>query len=553
MISKIKLFELENRKLIMVPLQIIASILVIAGSFALMFEVTYFAEFSLDIYFGRVIATLIGFIVLILTNFNIGKKNPTLLIHVLLVTIIASFASIIIRIPDSLYFNSHLLALVVFTSALFLSWDLKNQIIVAIYYNLIFASSILLTDSSVYILPSMYASVLYVVVISLLSVVATSINYGMRQKAITKSLEAKDFFENSNEALFKVSLDDNQIKIFNNAFKALLLSTENRISEYFFKDIFASETDYNIMLGTINETDILSNYTVHLKKNENESFLGALNARKYEDVNGVHTIEGSIRDITTEKIAEEKIKKYNEELQLLNNSKDKFFSIVAHDLVSPFSTVIGYSEILIDEYKSLPREQIGQFAGDIHSVSQKANKLLTELLDWSRIQTGRMQYDPQVIGLKVISGEILSLFDELAKKKNINLINEVDESFNVFADYKMLGTSIRNLVSNALKFTKSGGFVMIRSTEKKDFIELTVQDNGVGMKPEVQSKIFQIDVHHTQLGTQKERGTGLGLILTQEFVRKNGGNIWVESEVDKGSKFIFTIPKDEASIKKDNK
>jgi signal transduction histidine kinase len=490
MISKIKLFELENRKLIMVPLQIIASILVIAGSFALMFEVTYFAEFSLDIYFGRVIATLIGFIVLILTNFNIGKKNPTLLIHVLLVTIIASFASIIIRIPDSLYFNSHLLALVVFTSALFLSWDLKNQIIVAIYYNLIFASSILLTDSSVYILPSMYASVLYVVVISLLSVVATSINYGMRQKAITKSLEAKDFFENSNEALFKVSLDDNQIKIFNNAFKALLLSTENRISEYFFKDIFASETDYNIMLGTINETDILSNYTVHLKKNENESFLGALNARKYEDVNGVHTIEGSIRDITTEKIAEEKIKKYNEELQLLNNSKDKFFSIVAHDLVSPFSTVIGYSEILIDEYKSLPREQIGQFAGDIHSVSQKANKLLTELLDWSRIQTGRMQYDPQVIGLKVISGEILSLFDELAKKKNINLINEVDESFNVFADYKMLGTSIRNLVSNALKFTKSGGFVMIRSTEKKDFIELTVQDNGVGMKPEVQSKIF---------------------------------------------------------------
>jgi two-component system sensor histidine kinase/response regulator len=94
---------------------------------------------------------------------------------------------------------------------------------------------------------------------------------------------------------------------------------------------------------------------------------------------------------------------------------------------------------------------------------------------------------------------------------------------------------------------------MIRSSDKIDFIELTVQDNGVGMKPEVQNKIFQIDVHHTQLGTQKERGTGLGLILTQEFVRMNGGNIWVESEVDKGSKFIFTIPKDEASIKKDNK
>ena len=156
---------MENKRLIILPLQVIAAIVVLVGSLALMFEVTYFAEFSFEIYFGRLIATGIGFAILVVSNFKAGQKNPTLLIHILLLTIIASFASIIIQIPSSLYVNSHLLALVIFTSALFLNWDLKNQIIVAMYYNILFASSILMTDTSIYFLPSMYASVVYVIII----------------------------------------------------------------------------------------------------------------------------------------------------------------------------------------------------------------------------------------------------------------------------------------------------------------------------------------------------------------------------------------------------
>lgn len=544
MISKINEFEIENKRLILLPLQIIASILVIAGSFALMFEVSYFAEFSLDIYFGRVIATIIGFVVLLLTNFSFGQRNLTALIHVSLITIIGSFGSIIIRIPDSLYFNSHLLALVIFTSALFLSWDLKNQIILAIYYNLIFAASILLTDSSIYFLPNMFASVIYVIAISLLSIAATSINFSMRRKAILKSLEAKEFFENSNEALFKLNLDNTKFVTVNKSFISLFGFTEKQVKSLSFAELFSNENDYKKVMATIDEIDTLNNYNIMLINAAGENFQAAINARIYKDLSNDKTLEGSIRDITKEKTAEDKIKKYNEELQALNTSKDKFFSIVAHDLVSPFSAVIGYSEILLDEYNSLPREQIGEFAKSINSVSNNANRLLTELIDWSRIQTGRMFYQPQSVNLNNIAADIMMLFTEVAKKKEITISNLIDKNYNVFADYKMLGTSFRNLVSNALKFTSHGGEILLKAEDKNKHYEITVQDNGVGMSSEVQGKLFQIDVHHTQRGTDNEKGTGLGLILTQEFIKKHGGSIWVESELGKGARFIFTLPKE---------
>ena len=248
--SRSKYFEQENKRLIILPLQIIAALVVIVGSFALMFEVTYFAEFSFELYFGRLIATFIGFVILVMSNFRTGQKNPTLLIHILLLTIIASFASIIIKIPSSIYVNSHLLALVIFTSALFLNWDLKNQIIVAIYYNILFALSILITDKSIYFLPSMYASVMYVIVISMLSIIASSINYKLRQKAIEKTFEARDLFENSTEALFKVRCSDYSYVTANPSFFNLfkIKDEKNFYENNGFRNIFSDKAVFKELI-----------------------------------------------------------------------------------------------------------------------------------------------------------------------------------------------------------------------------------------------------------------------------------------------------------------
>lgn len=540
-----KYFDQENKRLIILPLQIIAALVVIVGSFALMFEVTYFAKFSFGIYFGRLIATFIGFVILVMSNFKLGRKNPTLLIHILLLTIIASFASIIILIPASIYINSHLLALVIFTSALFLNWDLKNQIIVAIYYNILFAASILMTDKSIYFLPSMYASVVYVIVISMLSIIASSINYRLRQKAIEKTFEARDLFENSTEALFKVRLNDLKFVTANPAFlKLFSISDERKFYEnYSFKKIFSEPNVFSALINEAEDTDEILNLVCHFKNMEGDSFIGLMNVRIIDENNRKQSfLEGSLRDITQEKLAEEKIKKYNEQLEMLNDSKDKFFSIVAHDLISPFSAVLGYSEILNEESKTMEREQVIQFSRDIHSISKKAFNLLNELLDWSRIQTGRMPYEPEMISIQPIVEDLFALYEQSARKKSIKLVNRVDVSHKSFADYKMVSTTLRNLLSNAVKFTGQDGRIEIGSTVKNGFLEVYVEDTGIGINDDDVIKIFKIDVHHTQIGTNKEKGTGLGLILCQEFVKKNRGQIRVESELGKGSKFIFTLP-----------
>jgi signal transduction histidine kinase len=538
-------FEEENKRLIILPLQIIAAIVVIVGAFAMMFEVTYFAEFSFEVYFGRLIATFVGFVTLVISNFAVGQAKPTFLIHLLLLTIIASFASIIIKIPTSLFINSHLLALVIFTSALFLNWDMKNQIIVAIYYNILFASSILLTDRSIYFMHSMYASVVYVIVISMLSIIASSVNYRLRQKAIEKTFEARDLFENSIEALFKVRLEDFVFLTVNPSFLNLFKINDERsfYDKTKLSELFAHEPGFKEFFDKTSGSENLANFISQFKRDNGEQFIGMLNVRVVlgSDPNKKF-LEGSIRDITTEKLAEEKIKKYNTQLELLNDSKDKFFSIVAHDLISPFSAVLGYSEILLEDFKDLDKEQVGQFAHDINSISQKAFNLLNELLDWSRIQTGRMPFEPDAIKVNSVVHDLVTLYEENAKKKSISLLNNVDDSHQIYADLKMISATLRNLISNSIKFTGNGGKIEINSKLKDDSVEISVVDNGIGINKEDLEKIFKIDVHHTQIGTNKEKGTGLGLILCQEFVQKNGGNLKAESEFGKGSKFFFTVP-----------
>jgi len=254
-------------------------------------------------------------------------------------------------------------------------------------------------------------------------------------------------------------------------------------------------------------------------------------------------LEGFIIDITQRIWAEEAIKKYSEELQELNNSKDKFFSIIAHDLKSPFQGLLGCSNFLLNEFDSLDNNDKLKLALDINGASNNLYKLIENLLHWSRMQRSNIEFQAERINLFDEVNYVFKILERSASNKNIQLINKADKSLHINADLNMLNSVFQNLISNAIKFTPEGGNITVSSVKRGDFVEVSVADSGVGIKPEDISKLFRIDSHFSTKGTNNEEGTGLGLILCKEMIEKHHCKIWVESEYGKGANFKFTIPK----------
>lgn len=236
------------------------------------------------------------------------------------------------------------------------------------------------------------------------------------------------------------------------------------------------------------------------------------------------------------------IKKKEEALIEANITKDKFFSIIAHDLKNPFSTLLGFSGLLSQDYDKFDDNTKKEVIKDIHQNSEHMYDLLENLLSWSIMQTDGMECKAQSINLPALVDESIALLRAGADDKGIKLFSTIDEGARVSADVNMTNTVVRNLLSNAIKFTGEGGEVEISSRGKGNFQEITVSDSGVGISTEDLGKLFMLDVKHSSYGTKNEMGTGLGLLLCKEFVEKNGGAIRAESEPGKGSRFIFTLP-----------
>ena len=253
---------------------------------------------------------------------------------------------------------------------------------------------------------------------------------------------------------------------------------------------------------------------------------------------------GSCYDITENK---------NNELKLieLNATKDKFFSIIAHDLRSPFNGFLGMTQIMTEELPSLTMAQVQKLATSMKKSATNLFSLLNNLLEWSQIQQGAIPINPEVIQLGVVVAGSIEMIQELAKNKGIEISTDIADGLEVFADQNMLQTVIRNLVSNAVKFTRKGGNVSIsaKTTGDKN-VEISVQDTGIGMSPEIVENLFRIDVKTNRKGTDGEPSAGLGLLLCKEFIEKHAGKIWVESEEGIGSTFYFTLPYNIAPIEK---
>lgn len=246
-------------------------------------------------------------------------------------------------------------------------------------------------------------------------------------------------------------------------------------------------------------------------------------------------------DLTERRRAEEKLREKEVILRELNAQKDKFFSIIAHDLKSPFNTIMGFSELLMEQINEKDYNGVDEYAKMIMESSKQALDLLMNLLEWSRVQTGRMQFSPENFDLVHLVDENILLFDLIAAQKAITINKSLPHEFIIFADKQMIRTVLRNLISNAIKFTRQGGEINISAEKTAKEVHISVSDNGIGIAPERIEKLFRIDESNSTYGTNDEAGTGLGLILCKEFVEKHGGRIWVESEQEKGSTFYVSL------------
>ncbi len=247
-------------------------------------------------------------------------------------------------------------------------------------------------------------------------------------------------------------------------------------------------------------------------------------------------------DITEKITAEQKLQAYSNELKELNATKDKFFSIIAHDLKNPFNGILGFSNLLGDDYDQLDDEERKLFITQIKNSAVTAYKLLENLLEWSRAQTGSLGWKPDSYDLSSIVNETILLLKENANGKNIRLVSMIPFNTLIYADINMVKTVLRNFIQNAIKFTNRNGEIKILSKEDGKFNIISVRDNGIGISDEIMKKIFKIDQKIVTEGTDKERGTGLGLILCKEFVERNGGKIFIKSKVGEGTEISFTLP-----------
>lgn len=283
-----------------------------------------------------------------------------------------------------------------------------------------------------------------------------------------------------------------------------------------------------------------ANEELHKQKDEIEEQNQQLSAQKNEIAIINSNLVDKSREIEQKNL---ELEHKNSELEELNTTKDKFFSIIAHDLRNPMNTLIGFADLLNDSFDKFPEEKKKRFINIITSSSKNLFALLENLLQWARSQSGRMNFEPEFLNINVLLKENISILNHQAKKKEIEILLSSEHQLHLTGDKNMLNAIVRNLLSNAIKFTPKGGNITINAKDNMDYtLTISVEDSGIGMTPKQLNNIFKIDSSRSEKGTYDESGTGLGLVLCKEFVDKHKGEIWAESEKGKGSKFHVKLP-----------
>lgn len=566
--EKFEYVKRETEGLLVTPLRIMALLVALSGLFAMIFEVRYFSEYSVQVYFTRLIATLIAFIILVSLNTEKGKKRSVLNVHLLLIVIIVSSGYMIYLMPKTLVVNAQIVGLMIFTSALFLSWEVKNQIIVAIYYNIVFASAILFSEKNIYFLPNMYESVIFVLFLSLISVVGSAANFKLRMMLAENSFKVylsekkyRSIFNNSVEGIFQSSPDGKFLTL-NNALADILgYSVEELITKDIGREIYKNIEDRNDLLEQLNKTGEVKEYLITLKHKNGTDVICSINDRLMTDENGNQIYyEGNIQNITARVIAEKERAKVEKELRdekiksdLLakeamksNLSKSQFLANMSHEIRTPMNGVIGFLS-LIQKESYHDKEELKQFALNARRSAESLLEIINDILDLSKIESGKMELESIDFNLSELIDESVSILTTRIREKGLSVSKEIDG--NTLLLLNGASTRIRqvlvNLIGNAIKFTEKGSIRIkvktLHSDNEKVNLYFSVQDSGIGIPKDKIDGLFrpfsQVDGSYTR----RYGGTGLGLVICKEFVTKMGGEIGVESEEGVGSNFFFNI------------
>lgn len=327
------------------------------------------------------------------------------------------------------------------------------------------------------------------------------------------------------------------------------------LTGYTFEELTSPDFDFEVLIPEESKKFLEERYKARLEGKEipNQYELQLLHKsgrRVFVEVSTVSVgkpgevlVMGIMRDITQRKLYEQQLKESEEKLRQMNLAKDKFFNIIAHDLRAPISGLTSMTKLLLENYENLEPEYTKDLLSNILEVSNQTFNLLENLLLWARTQTGTIPFKPEETDLYevVLASKVLN--EPNAKQKGITINNLVPADSFAFVDRNMITTVVRNLISNAVKFSPSNTEITIKLNDIGDFYELIVSDKGVGMTPEQLDKLFKLGENISTVGTQGEKGSGIGLILCQEFVERNGGKIRIESQVGEGTTFFITLPK----------
>lgn len=350
-----------------------------------------------------------------------------------------------------------------------------------------------------------------------------------------------------NSPINYLSLDEQGIVVDANPATLLLLKEQRDqvIGNGFHNFICKSgRSTYNYLFQKFKSVGEVRNAELQICRTDGSHVIVQLSARATYHPNGeLKQIYCVLKDITELKLAELSLKRSEQEMRELNATKDKFFSIIAHDLKNPFNDLIGFTQLLAKNVRRYDVQKIEQFTQIIQESSKLAYNLLENLLDWSRAQTGTLRFNPEELNLATLIDDCIRLYHSKAKNKGLELLANVDDKLPaVKADKNMVKTVIRNLISNAIKYTRSGDKITVMAHAQNNMVKIAVEDTGIGIEQANLKRLFRIDSNLSTPGTNKERGTGLGLILCKEFVERNGGDIAVQSMPEQGSTFSFTLP-----------
>lgn len=371
------------------------------------------------------------------------------------------------------------------------------------------------------------------------------VNQRLNLEITEANSQFKTIFETSPDSAVISTLDKGIFIECNENFNKLTGYSKNEVIGHSALDIklWQNPDDRFEIVKIVKENGICENFESNFIQKNGTTITGLL-AAKIIQYKGIPHLISVTRDITDRKVIEQEIKNKNEALRNLNAEKDRFFSIIAHDLRSPFNGFLGLTELMVNESNNLSAEEIEHFSKLMRESALNLFRLLENLLEWSRMEQGLIPYNRLKLQLILLINESLTNIVDAASVKEIEIKIKISPDFEVFADKNILQSVIRNLVSNAVKFTPKGGFIEILADRNPDFTLISIKDTGIGMNQSIIENLFTLNNQSNRTGTNEEPSTGLGLILCKTFIEKHGGKIDVESQEGKGSVFKIALPND---------